>query len=147
MKRIIPLMSFENLMLLKLRQGVAWLARLWRKHQWLRIVFAVGLAGLSLACAAATFLVLTGKLTLSDSPENVLLLLYIDLVLVLFITILLSIRVVRVWQQNLRQLSGAKLQMRLVMQFAAMAVVPACLVTAFSLIFFDFGLETWFSKR
>lgn len=74
-------------------------------------------------------------------------LLKINGVLLLVLLIALILRLVRLWDEWRTGTAGAKLQTRMVMIFSVLAVVPVILITVFSLIFFDLGIDTWFSQK
>ena len=74
-------------------------------------------------------------------------LLTLDGVLLLALSIVVTRRVIRLWQARRRGRAGAGLQGRLVMLFAMIAVTPAVLVAAFSYLSLNFGLEAWFNDR
>ncbi len=56
-------------------------------------------------------------------------------------------RLVRVWAERRRGSAGSRLHVRLVLLFGGVAVVPALLVAGFAALFFNLGIETWFSDR
>ena len=43
--------------------------------------------------------------------------------------------------------AGARLHTRIVALFSLVAMVPAVIMAVFSALFFQFGLQTWFSER
>jgi two-component system nitrogen regulation sensor histidine kinase NtrY len=59
----------------------------------------------------------------------------------------LAARIVRVWAERRRGSAGARLHVRLVMLFGVVAVVPALIVAAFAAVFFNLGIQAWFSDR
>lgn len=74
-------------------------------------------------------------------------LLNLDLVLALGLVAVLARRIVRAWIYRRHGSAGSKLHIRLVASFSLVAVVPALLVAAFSGIFLNLGIETWFNDR
>jgi two-component system nitrogen regulation sensor histidine kinase NtrY len=54
---------------------------------------------------------------------------------------------VRVWAERRRGSAGARLHVRLVLLFGVVAVVPALIVAAFAAVFFNLGIQAWFSDR
>jgi two-component system nitrogen regulation sensor histidine kinase NtrY len=56
-------------------------------------------------------------------------------------------RLVRVWAERRRGSAGARLHVRLVLLFGVVSVVPALVVAAFAAIFFNLGIQAWFSDR
>jgi len=107
---------------------------------------AVALAIASIAAGLATYVQLTGG-QISQSPATILLLLYLDLVLLLLLAALVARRIVQIWVERRRGSAGAKLHVRLVVLFSSLAALPAIVVAGFSVVFFDLGLQAWFSDR
>ncbi|WP_370643320.1 sensor histidine kinase NtrY-like [Roseomonas cutis] len=56
-------------------------------------------------------------------------------------------RLVRVWAERRRGSAGSRLHVRLVLLFGVVAVVPATLVGIFAAVFFNWGIQAWFSDR
>jgi two-component system nitrogen regulation sensor histidine kinase NtrY len=56
-------------------------------------------------------------------------------------------RLVVVWASRRRGLAGSRLQVRLVVLFSLIAVMPTIIVAVFSYLFFSFGIESWFSDK
>ncbi len=109
---------------------------------------AVALAIGAVATGVATYLVLTpGQNTPSIDPWLARALLILDLVLLLTLTALVGWRMVRLWVERRRGAAGSKLHARIVALFSAVAITPAIIMAAFSALFFQFGLEAWFSDR
>ena len=56
-------------------------------------------------------------------------------------------RLVRVWADRRRGYAGSKLHTRLVVLFSVVAIVPSMLVAGFAALFFNLGIQSWFSDR
>jgi len=72
------------------------------------------------------------------------------LVNALFLLLLLGSvigRLVRVWAERRRGSAGSRLHVRLVLLFSVTAVLPALLVAIFAAVFFNLGIQSWFSDR
>ena len=54
-------------------------------------------------------------------------------------------RVVKIWSARRRGSAGSQLHVRLAQLFGLISVAPAIIVAVFSALFFNFGLESWFS--
>jgi two-component system nitrogen regulation sensor histidine kinase NtrY len=121
--------------------------RSWAGRIGLRRKIAYALAVAALASGIATYLALTGAPPFGPHPNVVLSLLNLDLVLLLALGALVAKRLVEVWAERRRGLAGARLQIRLVMLFSLIAVMPTIIVAVFSYLFFSFGVESWFSDR
>ena len=110
-------------------------------------VFAVSLAVAAVVSGAATYAALAGSKPFGDSPAIVLLLLNIDLVLSLLLAFLIVRRIVSVWSERRKGSAGSRLHVKLVVWFGLVSVIPAIVVGVFSVSFFNFGVESWFSER
>ena len=107
---------------------------------------AVALTVAAIASGLATYFQLSSG-EISQRPNVVLLLLYLDLVLLLLLAALVARRIVQIWVERRRGSAGAKLHVRLVVLFSSLAALPAIVVAGFSVVFFDMGLQSWFSDR
>jgi two-component system nitrogen regulation sensor histidine kinase NtrY len=107
---------------------------------------AIALAVAAVASSLATYVQLTGG-TLSRRPTAILVLLFVDLVLLLLLGGIVAWRIVQLWVERRRGSAGAKLHVRLVALFSTLAALPAVVVAGFSLVFFEAGLQAWFSER
>ncbi|MEO5374912.1 MAG: PAS domain-containing sensor histidine kinase [Alphaproteobacteria bacterium] len=81
------------------------------------------------------------------SPTAVLVLLNVDLILLLLLAVLVARRVAAVWAERRRGGAGSRLHVRFVVLFSVVTAAPAILVAVFSILFFNIGLEAWFSTR
>jgi two-component system, NtrC family, nitrogen regulation sensor histidine kinase NtrY len=108
---------------------------------------AIALAIPALASGIATYLALTGAPPFGPHPSAVLALLNLDLVLLLALGAVIAKRLIEVWIERRRGLAGSRLQIRLVVLFSLIAVMPTIIVAGFSYLFFSFGVESWFSDR
>ena len=109
--------------------------------------FAVALAGCAALAGVATYAALTQALPFQIDPNVVLILLYIDLVLLLGLAAVVARRIVQVWMERRRGSAGSRLHVRLVALFSVVAVTPTIIVAIFSGVFFNLGLESWFSEK
>ena len=109
------------------------------------LVFVIAIA--ALGAAVATYWAMTGRLSFGSATRTVLILLLVDLVLALLLCAFVAVRLVHVWMQRRRGSAGARLHTRLVVWFSLIAVAPAIIVAVFSAIFFNFGIQAWFSSR
>ena len=125
-----------------MRRVRSWAGRigLWRQ-------VAIALAAAALASGIATYLASTGAPPFQSRPNAVLSLLNLDLVLMLALGALVAKRLLQVWAERRRGLAGSRLQVRLVVLFSLIAVLPTIIVAVFSYLFFSFGVEAWFSDK
>ena len=108
---------------------------------------AIALAAAALAAGIATYMALTGAPPFGPDPGAVLTLLNLDLALLLALALLVGKRLVEVWAERRRGLAGSRLQVRLVGLFSLIAVLPTIIVALFSFLFFNYGIESWFSDK
>src|SRR5215467_13602648 len=121
--------------------------RVWAGQFGLGRKIAIALAIPALASGIATYLALTGAPPFGPHPNAVLSLLNLDLILLLALGAVIAKRLVEVWAERRRGLAGSRLQIRLVMLFSLIAVLPTIIVAGFSYLFFSFGVENWFSDK
>lgn len=126
--------------------GFGFLSRI-GKHSGSDRILALSLAAAAVVSGAATYAALAGSKQFGDSPAIVLLLLNIDLVLSLLLAFLIVRRIVAIWSERRKGSAGSKLHVKLVVWFGLVSVIPAIVVGVFSVSFFNFGIESWFSER
>ncbi len=119
----------------------------WAGRFGLRRKIAIAMAVAAGASGIATYLALTGAPPFGPRPVVVLSLLTLDLVLLLALAALVAKRLVEMWAERRRGLAGSRLQVRLVVLFSLIAVLPTIIVAVFSYLFFSFGIESWFSDK
>jgi two-component system nitrogen regulation sensor histidine kinase NtrY len=111
-----------------------------RRLAQLLVVAAVG-------CGIATYLALTESPLLAGGADTLFWLLNTDLVLLLLLGAVVARQVVSLVLRRRRGAAGSRLHVRLVAIFAALAIVPAITVALFSALFFNYGVDAWFSQR
>ncbi len=108
----------------------------------------IALAILSLAAGFATYWVFSERgAPLNQDSDYLVALIYLDLVLLLLLSVFIARRLVRLWSERKRGAAGSHMHVRLAAMFGVFAIAPAIIVAGFSLLFFNFGLESWFSDR
>jgi two-component system, NtrC family, nitrogen regulation sensor histidine kinase NtrY len=95
---------------------------------------------------AVTWGVIAANRDGGPGPRLVLWLLNANLVLLVLLAIFVARRARSLWRAG-RRTAGPSLQGRMMLMFGLVAVTPALLVSVFSLVFFNFGLDTWFNDR
>lgn len=84
-------------------------------------------------------------------PESItqktMLLLTADLVILLALAMTIAYKLVRGRRQPHSGKASARLQAKLVRWFGLLLITPAILITVFSVIFFNMGIESWFGSR
>ncbi len=66
--------------------------------------------------------------------------------LVILVSVILS-EIYRLYANFRNQRAGSKLQTKIVAVFSIIAIIPVLIVAIFAVIFFERGIEDWFSKR
>jgi two-component system nitrogen regulation sensor histidine kinase NtrY len=108
----------------------------------------IALALVALVLGVATFMALSGGTPLGPaSTGEVVGIILANLAVLLLLAASLAARVVRMWVERRRGSAGSRLHVRLVLLFGIVAVVPAILVAGFSAVFFNLGIQAWFSDR
>lgn len=124
-----------------------WRFRAWvRRHNLVRHV-EIGLVIAALTVGTLTYFAMTPGATDDLSPREVQILLLTDLAVLMGLTTLLARRLVMLWMQRRRGAAGSRLHARMVVLFSAVAALPTVLMTLFAVLFFNLGLQTWFSER
>ncbi len=108
----------------------------------------LGLAVSALLLGIATFWVLSdGSPFGQTKPGLVVGLVLVNLAVLAVLLVSLGGRLVRVWAERRRGSAGSRLHVRLVLLFGVVSVVPAILVAGFAAVFFNLGIQSWFSDR
>lgn len=81
------------------------------------------------------------------SPQYLLIILALDLVVLLLLGVIIAKQVVRIWVDRQRGLAGSKLHVRITALFAVVSIIPAITMTVFAILFFHYGIQDWFSSR
>ncbi len=109
--------------------------------------------GLMLALAlllagTITYLTIVSRTTpLGPRPQQVWMLLLINLSLLLALCALIGRRALKLAWRLRRGLAGSRLQRRMVGTFSLVAILPVLVVTIFSIFFFNLGIQAWFNER
>lgn len=85
------------------------------------------------------------QLSAIQNPSTIIILIVINLILILSLAILVVRKLFRLWHKSKHQ--SGKLQNRIIFMFCLIAAVPTIVVTVFSTIFFNFGIQSWFDQR
>ncbi len=108
----------------------------------------LGLALGALFMGIATFVLLSDGSPLGPTrPGQVVGIVLVNLAVILLLVASLAGRLVRVWVERRRGAAGSRLHTRLVLLFSVVAVVPAMLMAGFAALFFNLGIQAWFSDR
>ena len=108
----------------------------------------LGLAVGALIMGVLTFTVLSDGSPFGPTrPGQVVGLVLAAMAFLLLLFAALAGRLVRVWADRRRGYAGSKLHTRLVVLFSVVAIVPSMLVAGFAALFFNLGIQAWFSDR
>ncbi|MFZ2871741.1 ATP-binding protein [Zavarzinia sp.] len=102
---------------------------------------------LATASGTATYLALRDPTVQEGNTALIIPLLLLDLVLILALASLVATRLVQLWWARRSGLAGAKLHVRIVALFGAIAAVPTIFLGIASALFFNLIIDTWFSER
>ena len=108
----------------------------------------LGLAVTAVLLGLGTFVLLAGGSPFGPTrPGQIVAMVLANAAVLLILAVSLVSRLVRVWADRRRGHAGSRLHVRLVLLFGVVAVVPAFVVAAFAAIFFNLGIQAWFSDR
>ncbi len=108
-------------------------------------LLALGVGVLAAVSGLLTYAAVTGLVPYRPTHAGLFALVLFNILLVATLGGVIAWRLVRLWAD--RRSAGARLHIRLVGQFAVIAVVPAILVAAFAAVIVNLGVEQWFSPR
>jgi two-component system nitrogen regulation sensor histidine kinase NtrY len=111
----------------------------------LQRALTVGLLVAAFASGVATYASITGAFYVPRDPHTVMLFLLLDLVFLLMLAVIVAWRLVALWLERRRGFVGARLHTRLVLWFGLVAMTPTIIVATFSVLFFAYGMDIWFS--
>ena len=117
--------------------------RAWASRSGLGRKLAFLLAILSALAGVVTYLVATDEA--GPDERRLVLLLTVNLALLLALGTVVAREIVKLWIQRRRGLAGARLHVRLVALFAVLAGAPAVVMAVASALFFNLGVQAWFS--
>jgi two-component system, NtrC family, nitrogen regulation sensor histidine kinase NtrY len=125
-----------------LRRVTAWANRFGLERK-----LSIGLLFASAATGIATYGALTDRFVVGPGSKLLILLLYIDMILLVLLGAVVVRRLAVLWAERRRGLAGSRLHSQLVLLFSVVAVTPTIIVAIFSLLFFNLGVDAWFSDR
>ncbi|MBL4837824.1 MAG: HAMP domain-containing protein [Kordiimonadaceae bacterium] len=107
------------------------------------------LAVLAVMSAIATYIAMSQKSAPFDvtSGRTMRVLLLINLALLLSLGVAIGRWFVRIWLSRKGMASGSRLHTKVTGFFIAIAIVPPIIMTVFSALFLDFGIQSFFSEK
>ncbi|HEY2071698.1 MAG TPA: PAS domain-containing sensor histidine kinase [Rhizomicrobium sp.] len=109
-------------------------------------LLAFGVGVLAIVSVVASYCIVIGVVPYRLSRPGMMVLLLINFGLAMTLGGLVAWRVVRLWSER-RSGAGARLHVRLVGMFAAIAVVPAIFVAVFAVVSLNLGMDQWFNPQ
>lgn len=111
-----------------------------------RFVLALVLA--STGAAMVTFLALVNPgAPFGRHPERLWMLLLLDVALLVVIGGLIARQLGSIWATTRSGMRKSKLQRRIVRSFCIVTALPTVVVSIFSIVFFNLGIQAWFNDR
>ena len=105
------------------------------------------LISLAVFAGLATYVVVTDSNMFGANSVSVSTLLKVDLVLLLLLSAVIIHHIARIWGERRSGSAGSKLHVRLVVLFSIVTITPTILMAVFSMLFFNLGVQNWFSER
>ena len=116
-----------------------------RKRHVQRLFWAVSISLLVLLALA--FNHIAGAKLSELNPSHVMVLVLATLLLLTTLGIIVLRDAYGLWQRTRRSLAGTRLQRRIFTMFCVVSILPTLIVTAFSVLFFNVGVNSWFDKQ
>ena len=122
---------------------------LWARRLKLAGKLEVILSVLAVISAVATYITMSQKSAPTEvtSGQTMRVLLAINLALLLALGVAIGRWFVRIWTARKGMKAGSRLQARVTFFFIAIAIVPPIIMTVFSALFLEFGIQSWFSEK
>ncbi|MFN9114812.1 MAG: two-component sensor histidine kinase, partial [Bacteroidota bacterium] len=119
----------------------AWLQRLGQQLIPLLIVAAV-------ICGVATYaFIASDPEPLKLKPSLVWVIVAINGVVLAMLLGAIGLRIFQLWASMTAETSGSRLQKRVLLVFSLVTILPTIVVSIFSALFFNLGIQTWFNDR
>ncbi len=106
----------------------------------------VALAVIAVTWGVATYLILSRGLLAMDS-SGAIALIFGNLAIVTILAVVITRRLVRLWVARRTGIAGSRLHVRLVTLLSLVAIIPTIIVAMFSALYFNLGLQNWFSDQ
>jgi len=122
---------------------------LWARRLKLAGRIEIVLAILAVMSAIATYIAMSQKAAPFDvtSGRTMRVLLGINLALLLALGVAIGRWFVRLWLSRKGMAAGSRLHTKVTGFFIIIAIVPPIIMTVFSALFLEFGLQSWFSEK
>lgn len=117
------------------------------QRSWAGRNMATVLGVFAFASTILTYLALTGNARFAGNAMNITALMVVNLSLLLVLGAVVLRRIYVMWGALRRGAPGAKLQKRIVLLFSIVTIAPTLVVSVFSTLFFNLGVQAWFNDR
>jgi two-component system nitrogen regulation sensor histidine kinase NtrY len=118
------------------------------KRSWLGRNTVLLLVVAAFVSAIYTYISITGSSEqLGIKPKRVWTLLGINLGILSLLLAFIVVRFYQLWRALKAGTAGSRLQKRILVLFTTVTIVPTLIVSVFSALFFDLGIQTWFNDR
>ncbi len=108
-------------------------------------IYAVALLLLAVISGSATYSAFTKSTPFEVGSKTAIILLYCDLAILLLLSVAVAQRLVKIRTKHVG--AGSRLHSRLIRWFGLLLVTPSIVIAIFSAVFFNLGVESWFSER
>ncbi|HPF46273.1 MAG: PAS domain-containing sensor histidine kinase [Alphaproteobacteria bacterium] len=100
-----------------------------------------------MASGAVAYALFNGAEPLSPTPNNLKILVLLITIILLLLATLVVRQIIQLWNTGLKGAAATRLHKRIVTLFSVVAITPTIIVAIFSVMFFEFGLQAWFSEK
>lgn len=102
----------------------------------------------AVASAGITYFMLVGQDDAGGlKPKRVLTMLEVNATLLVVLILFIGRRVYGLWSSLRSESVGSRLQTRVVLLFSMVTILPTLVVSIFAALFFNIGVQTWFSDK
>ncbi len=99
-------------------------------------------------CGAVAYALFSSADPLSPTPNNLYIFVTFITVLLLLLVFLVVRQVIELWSKGRKGAAAAtRLHRRIITLFSVIAIIPTIIMAVFSVLFFEFGLQSWFSEK
>lgn len=115
---------------------------------WLKRYIPLVLIIAAFTAAIVSYITITGSdAPLGLKPKRVNTLLIVNVALLVLLAGIIASRVWGLWHSLRAGSAGSRLQKRIVVLFSTVAITPTIIVSIFSALFFNLGIQNWFNDR
>lgn len=112
-----------------------------------RNLFFILLISICASLAISYNIIDSSPSNLGIKPKRMMTLLSVNVGLVSLVIAIIAMRIYWLWGTLKAGSSESRLQKRIVLMFSLVTILPAIIVSIFSALFFNIGIQTWFNER